>query len=163
MRRCAGLASARLLGPLMLALSCAALFHVGEAQAVLGASADTVEADQIRFKGERHQSTGQRMNTHEISLPDGSSIKEYVNAAGLVFAVSWRTRLKPDLEKLLGSNFVVYAAKQNAAAGLADSKKQQSVRQPNLVVRQAGRMNAFAGLAYVPTLVPEGVDVDALR
>ncbi len=163
MRPAAGLAGVRLSGFWMVALTCAVLFHVGQARAVLGASVDTVEADQVRFKGERRQSTGQRMNTHEISLPDGSSIKEYVNTAGLVFAVSWRTRLKPDLEKLLGTNFVVYAAKQNAPSGLADSKKQQSLRQPNLVVRQAGRMNAFAGLAYVPTLVPEGIDVDALR
>lgn len=163
MRRSAWVTGATMLRLMVLALSCGVLLHAGEAQAILGASADTVVADQIRFKGEHRQSTGQRMNTHEISLPDGSSIKEYVNSAGLVFAVSWRTRLKPDLEKLLGTNFVVYAAKQRAATGLAESKRQQTVRQPNLVVRQAGRMNAFAGLAYVPALVPVGIDADALR
>ena len=157
------LAGTTLLRPMLLALTCGVLFHATEAQAILGATADTVVTDQVRFKGERRQSTGQRMNTHEISLPDGSSIKEYVNSAGLVFAVSWRTRLKPDLEKLLGMNFVVYAAKQNVASGVAASKRQLSLRQPNLVVHQAGRMNAFAGLAYVPTLVPEGIDADALR
>lgn len=163
MRRSLGLSGATLLRPWMLAVSCGVLLYATEAQAILGATADTVQADQIRFKGERRQSTGWQMNTHEISLPDGSSIKEYVNAAGLVFAVSWRTRLKPDLEALLGTHFMVYAAKQNAAAGVAASKRQQSVRQPNLVIHQAGRMNAFAGLAYVPTLVPQGIDADALR
>lgn len=153
----------RRLGPMLLALSCGLLFAAGEAGAVLGETADSVAADQLHFKGERRQSMAGRMTAHEISLPDGSSIKEYVNAAGVVFAVSWRTRLKPDLERLLGPNFVLYTGKQSAASGVAGSKMLRSLRQPDLVLHQGGRMNAFAGLAYVPTLVPEGFDADTLR
>lgn len=149
--------------PLLWAVSCGLLLCATEAQAVLGETADTVQADQIRFKGERRESMAGRINAHEISLPDGSSIKQYVNAAGVVFAVSWRTRLKPDLETLLGTQYVVYARNQSATSGVAGSKRLQSVRQPNLVLHQGGRMNAFAGLAYVPTLVPEGFDADTLR
>jgi hypothetical protein len=104
------------------------------------------------------------MTTHEITLADGSGIKEYVNAAGQVFAVSWRTRLKPNLQSLLGAN---YAALSEAALeqpkGVAGMKLQQSLRLSNLVVHQGGRVNAFAGVAYVPALVPSGVDADALR
>ncbi len=154
---------ALMLRPLMLAAFCGVLLSATEVQAVLGATADTIQVDQIRFRGEHHQSTGWQMNTHEISLPDGSRIKEYVNAAGVVFAVSWRTRLKPDLEALLGPQFTVYAAAVNATPGVARIQRQQSIRRPDLVVRQAGRMNAFGGLAYVPTLVPEGFDADTLR
>jgi hypothetical protein len=103
------------------------------------------------------------MTIHEIRLADGSGIKEYVNAAGVVFAVSWRTRLKPDLAALLGAQFAVHAATGHTASGVAGIKQQQSIRQPNLVVHQAGRMSAFAGLAYVPTLVPEGINAETLR
>jgi hypothetical protein len=117
----------------------------------------------MRFKGERYQSKSLFMNAHEIILPDGSRIREYVNAAGVVFAVSWRTRLKPDLELLLGKHYAVYAATTRAATGVAHIERQQSVRLTNLVVRQAGRMNSYGGLAYVPTLVPEGFDADVLR
>jgi hypothetical protein len=130
----------------------------------LGATQDTIQADQIRFKGLHSRHIAWQMTTHEITLADGSGIKEYVNAAGQVFAVSWRTRLKPNLQVLLGAH---YAALSDAALeqpkGVASLKRPQSVRLSNLVVHQAGRVNAFAGLAYVPALVPSGVDADALR
>jgi hypothetical protein len=134
------------------------------AQAELGAMQDTIQTDQIRFKGIRSRHIEWQMTTHEITLADGSGIKEYVNASGQVFAVSWRTRLKPNLQLLLGAR---YAAMSGAALeqprGVASMKRQRSVRLTNLVVHEAGRVNAFAGVAYVPALVPNGVDADALR
>jgi hypothetical protein len=143
--------------------ACGVLFYSHAAQAVLGAPADTIRADQVRYKGVRSESSSGPMTTHEIRLQDGSGIKQYVNAAGVVFAVSWRTRLKPDLEALLGPQFSAHAETDSKVPGVAGIKRQHSIRQPNLVVHQAGRMNAFAGLAYVPTLVPEGIDAEALR
>ena len=151
------------LRPWLFAAACGALFPVFEAKAVLGAGADTVQTDQARFKAVRKQSANGTMTTHEISLPDGSSIKEYVNASGIVFAVSWRTRLKPDLEALLGAQYAAHAAAQGAPSGVAASKRMRSIRTADLVVHQAGRMNAFGGLAYVPTLVPVGIDAETLR
>jgi hypothetical protein len=142
----------------------AILLHAPLAYAVLGDTQDTIQADQIRFKGLHSRHIAWQMTTHEITLADGSGIKEYVNAAGQVFAVSWRTRLKPNLQVLLG---VHYAALSGAAleqpSGVSSLKRPQSVRLSNLVVHQAGRVNAFAGVAYVPALVPSGVDADALR
>jgi hypothetical protein len=140
------------------------LLYVPLAQAVLGSTQDSIQADQIHFKGVRSRHIAWQMTTHEITLADGSGIKEYVNAAGQVFAVSWRTRLKPNLPLLLGAS---YAAMSEAAlevpSGVAGMKRQRSVRLGNLVVHQGGRVNAFAGVAYVPALVPAGVDADALR
>jgi hypothetical protein len=148
----------------LLAVSCGVLLYAHEAHAVLGATQDTIQADQIRFRGVRRQHTDWQMTTHEISLADGSGIKEYVNAAGLVFAVSWRTRLKPNLETLLGAQYVAApATSAGAPNGVTSLKRQQSLRRPNLVVHQGGRMNAFAGVAYIPSLVPNGVNADALR
>jgi hypothetical protein len=146
-----------------LALSCGALLCAPDAQAVLGAGADTIQADQIRLRGVTSQRKAWQMTTHEISLSDGSSIKEYVNASGLVFAVSWHTRLKPQLHALLGSQYGAAVATPTAASGVSSMKRQQTTRQPDLVLRQGGRMNAFSGLAYIPTLVPNGVNADALR
>jgi hypothetical protein len=140
------------------------LFHAPLALAVLGATQDTIQADQIHFKGQRSRHIAWQMTTHEITLVDGSGIKEYVNAAGQVFAVSWRTRLKPNLQVLLGAQYAALsAAALEQPSGVASMKRQQSVRLSNLVVHQGGRVNAFAGVAYVPALVPSGVDADALR
>ncbi len=148
---------------LTLALGCGALWLTQDAQAVLGATQDTLQADQINFRGVHSQRADWQMTTHEISLADGSSIREYVNPAGLVFAVSWHSRLKPRLETLLGAHYVAPGVNSNLAAGVSGVKRQQSLRHPNLVLHQSGRMNAFSGLAYVPTLVPPGVNADALR
>jgi hypothetical protein len=140
------------------------LLNAPQAHAVLGAAQDSIQADQIHFKGLRSRHLAWQMTTHEITLGDGSAVKEYVNAAGQVFAVSWRTRLKPNLQLLLGAS---YAAMSKAAlespTGVSGMKRQQSLRLSNLVVHQGGRVNAFAGVAYVPALVPMGVDADALR
>ena len=140
-----------------------AMLLIPAAHAVLGGSVESVVTDQSRFKAARSAVAGGPYTTHAIRLGDGSGINEYVNAAGVVFAVSWRTRLKPDLAALIGPQFAAHAATVPAPAGVAASKRQQSIRQPTLVVHQAGRMNAFAGIAYDPTLVPEGVDADTLR
>lgn len=140
------------------------LLHAPLAQAVLGDTQESIQADQIRFKGLRSRHIAWQMTTHEITLADGSGIKEYVNAAGQVFAVSWRTRLKPNLQTLLGAQYAALSEVTLAQPkGVAGMKRQQSVRLSNLVVYQGGRVNAFAGLAYVPALVPVGVDADALR
>ena len=165
MTRCTGFESRSKYLPWSWLAVGAMLLHVPLAHAVLGGQQDTIQSDQIRFKGLRSQRIEWQMTTHEISLADGSGIKEYVNASGQVFAVSWRTRLKPNLEALLGAQ--QYASLSAAAldqpSGVASMKRQQSVRLSNLVVHQGGRVNAFAGVAYVPALVPTGVDADALR
>ncbi len=144
-------------------LLCGLLLCATSAQAVLGGAQDTIQVDQIRLRGVHRQHTEWSMTTHEISTGDGSTIKQYVNASGQVFAVSWRTRLKPRLEPLLGASYQVPAADTAALSGVASMKRQQSTRQPHLVLHQSGRMNAFAGLAYIPALVPPGVNADALR
>ncbi len=146
-----------------LLLAASTLLFAGAAQAVLGGAEASVQADQIRFHGVHHESRNWQMATHEIRLSDGSGIKQYVNAAGVVFAVSWRTRLKPDLAALLGTHASTSSAASVAPSGIAAAKHQQSVRRADLVLHQFGRQNAFAGLAYVPSLVPAGVDADALR
>ena len=128
----------------------------------LGATTDSVRADQVRFKASRLETSGPGMITHEIKLQDGSGIKEYVNSSGVVFAVSWRTRLKPNLQTLLGAQYAMQIASTKSVLGVANSRAQQSVRLPNLVLHQAGRVNAFAGLAYVPALVPEGINAENL-
>ncbi len=149
--------------PGLSALLCGMMLYAPPAQAVLGAGQETIQADQIRLRGAHRQHTDWPMTTHEISLGDGSSIKQYVNASGQVFAVSWHTRLKPRLDALLGPSYQVPAADSAGLAGVASMKRAQSTRQSHLVLHQSGRMNAFAGLAYIPALVPTGVNADALR
>lgn len=77
------------------------------------------------------------------------TVKTYVNAAGVVFAVSWQGPVKPDLQALLGPYFAAYAA-HPTISGMA------SVRSGDLVVYSTGFMRHFTGYAYLKSQTPAG-------
>ena len=135
------------------------------AHAVLGSNVSTIADDHARLKATRLQAVpmSAQVGSHVITLADGSSIREYTTAGGIVFAVAWSTRFKPDLAALLGQHAVTYAAAASEAMKAPGIRRQVDLRQGDLVVQSAGRMNAFVGKAWLRSLVPAGVDVDALR
>jgi hypothetical protein len=103
------------------------------------------------------------VSMHAISLSDGSSIREYVTPAGIVFAVAWSTRFKPNLQALLGQHAASFDAAASAALRLPGIKRQVVLKHGDLVAHSAGHLNAFVGQAYLASLVPEGVHVEDLR
>jgi Protein of unknown function (DUF2844) len=135
------------------------------AHAVLGERAATVGDDQARMKATRQTALAPSgaSEMHEMTLADGSSIREYVNQAGVVFAVSWSTRLKPRLVPLLGQHAADYAAAAGAAAARPGIQRKISVQEGDLVVHSTAHLNAYVGVAYLRSLVPDGVQADALR
>lgn len=136
---------------------------VGAAHATLGEPLESVHADQIRLQGRRVQNTAWPTQMHEIQLADGSRVRQYVNAVGAVFAVTWTSRLKPDLAGLLGQRYTAYVQARPQPASLHAARQPSTVQAPDLVVRQSGRGQAHTGMAYVPTLTPRGFDVAQLR
>ncbi len=137
----------------------------GSAHAVLGGDLSTIADDHQRLKATRLQvaPVTAPSSSHVITLADGSSIREYTTAGGIVFAVAWSTRFKPDLTALLGQHATAYAAAASEAMKAPGIRRQVELRQGDLVVQSAGRLNAFVGKAWLRSLVPAGVDVDALR
>ena len=143
----------------------ATLLITPAAQAVLGGDVSTIGADQARFKGQRQQAVALRVRveSHEITLGDGSSIREFVAPNGIVFAVAWSTRFKPNLESLLGQHAATYASAARDALKTPGIKRSVVLQRDDLVVRSTAHLNAFVGKAYLRSLVPEGVRVDELR
>jgi hypothetical protein len=135
------------------------------AQAVLGGDASSVAADNVRLNATRHQVSAMsaQVGSHEITLADGSSIREYTTPGGIVFAVAWSTRFKPDLASLLGQHAGAYAAAASEAMKAPGIRRHVELQRGDLVVQSGGRLNAFVGKAWLRSLVPEGVNVDALR
>ena len=146
-------------------LAAAALFTVTPAHAVLGGDASTIAADQLRLKGARHQAValGSTVRSHEITLADGSSIREFVTPGGIVFAIAWSTRLKPNLETLLGPHATSYAAAASEALRAPGIRRHAELRRGDLVVQSTVHLNSFVGKAWLQSMVPPGVGVDALR
>jgi hypothetical protein len=89
-----------------------------------------------------------------MTLPTLTVVREFVNGTGTVFAVSWRGPFKPDLQALLGRYFATYT---DAPRSAGSNRSRLAIDQSNLVVRAGGHQRAFAGLAYVPQLMPVGV------
>ncbi len=135
------------------------------ARATLGEPVATVDTDRAQLKGDHRvvQAQTLRFQVHVIALADGSSVREYVAPSGIVFAVAWSTRLKPRLETLLGSHAPRYAVAASAAMATPGIRHRVSLHSGDLVVQASAHLNAHVGLAYLESLVPEGVRLDELR
>ncbi|MBA5686350.1 DUF2844 domain-containing protein [Rugamonas apoptosis] len=95
------------------------------------------------------------------TLDSGTVVREYVNPAGAVFAVSWNGPFLPDLRALLGQHFgtMTGAAAQRPKAG----HSQLAVERPDVVIVSNGHMRAFSGRAWIPGELPAGFSPDNIE
>lgn len=133
----------------------------GFAHATLGGNAASVQADRVRMKAiERSARNESLYSVNESTTPSGTVVKQYLDANGTVFAVSWQGPTIPDLRQLLGTYFDAYSgSSRNKHRGHGH----YTVKQSDLVVQSSGHARAFAGKAYVPSLLPQGVAVEDLE
>lgn len=136
------------------------------ADAALGGDIATVAQDRVHMKATVRtgqatlQSATPLYTVHEMVAPSGTVVREFSGANGKVFAVTWAGPAVPDLRQLLGASFETYAA-PGATGPRAHGHRQ--VARGDLVVHSSGRMRAFSGKAYLASLVPSGVAIDALQ
>ena len=124
------------------------------ATATLGEDVSSVRADQAQTQGTLQIVNGAKFAVHEIQMPSGTAVRQYVSPAGMVFAVSWQGPTLPDLQQVLGRYFEQYSESvRSRGAGTGPSLNQQS----GLVVQSGGHMRAFFGRAYVEQMLPRGV------
>jgi Protein of unknown function (DUF2844) len=145
----------------LLALALGSLALAPPAGATLGAGLGSVEADRAALNGQLTVSSAGGYGVREITTPAGVHIREYLTAAGTVFALSWQGPVRPDLRQMLGGYYARYA--QAAAAPHVGGHRHLAVEQPGLVVESNGRMRAFYGRAWDPTLLPAHFPVADLR
>jgi len=131
------------------------------AQARLGGDATTIRDDSVRLHGQLISTPMLQYERHDITTSAGGVIHEYQSRSGTVFAVTWQAPLPPDLRQIFGNYFETFRAAE-AAQSRPGTHRQAQVLQSDFVFRAAGRMRAFTGRAYVPSLVPAGVDADSL-
>ena len=129
--------------------------------AALGGDASSIEGDRVSLKGALASfSTVRGYGVHEITTPAGVHVREYL-AGGKVFAVSWQGPVIPDLRQMLGAYYAGYA--QAATAPRAGGHRHLRIEQPGLVVESNGRMRAFYGRAWDPSLLPQNFAVADIR
>jgi hypothetical protein len=121
-----------------------------------------VLADQARFQGSLKTTQATSYVVHEIQLPTGTSIREYESPAGEIFAVTWRGGWLPDMRQLLGSYFGRYADAVQARSSAHPGRQPLRVADSEFVVELTGHMRSFAGRAYLPAMLPSGVNAESI-
>ena len=96
---------------------------------------------------------------HEILLENGTVVREYATSAGLVFAVTWRGPVLPDLSALLGGYLNTFKRETEQARLAGRRGGPVNMDREGLVVSSNGRMRNFFGHAYAPALIPAGVNI----
>jgi hypothetical protein len=133
------------------------------AHSTLGEHAESVTQDAAQLKGRQLKvSSRPQFTVHEMTT-DGHRVKEFVNANGVVFAVSWRGVSRPNLQTLFGSYHRDYKEAEARQPRELGRKRSSTVKGARVVVHQEGHMRDLRGLALVPDLMPPGVRPEDLQ
>lgn len=139
------------------------------ALAALGGDASSVEADRQQMKATVRAvqpSNNAPYTVQEITTSYGTVVREYVAPNGKVFGVAWRGPFLPNFQQIFGSYYQEFsqAAQEARSSGMRRSHNAPlMVNQSDLVVHSTGHTRAYAGQAYVPGLIPEGVSPDVVK
>jgi hypothetical protein len=129
------------------------------ASAALGGDASSVGTGQTHLLASARIQRATTYTMHELQVPTGTKVREYVGNDGKVFAVSWQGPFRPDLRQLFGSYYETYlkAAKGRVARGPVN------IELPGLVIHMSGHQRSFYGRAYLVDRVPQGLSADEIR
>jgi hypothetical protein len=131
--------------------------------AALGGTADSVQTDAASLNSRvapRADVQSTAYSVQRLSQDNGTVIDEYLSPAGTVFALHWRGPRPPDLKPLLGSYYVEY---QNYYSQPHVHTSHVRIEGTNLRYAAGGHMRAYWGTAWVPTLVPAGLNTGDLK
>jgi Protein of unknown function (DUF2844) len=131
------------------------------ASATLGEPEITVQSDVAQLRASIKNSEDRASyRVHEIQLPGGTLLREFVAPDGNVFAVAWNGPTKPNLRQAFGKYFDAFVSAPRAK--FADRRHLQ-IQQGDLVVQGSGHMRAFSGRAYLASAIPSGVNLGDLH
>lgn len=129
----------------------------------LGEDVSSVQSDRAHMQGALRITQAQAYAVHEIQSPNGTVVREYVSASGKVFAVAWQGSWLPDMRQILAGYFESYQRAAQTQQTMRLGRRPLMIQQPGLVVQSGGHMRSFVGRAYVPDMLPQGVDVEKIQ
>ena len=130
----------------------------------LGEDVSSVQADQAHMQGNLRTTQAQAYTVQEIQAPTGIIVREYVSpTTGKVFGVAWQGPWPPDMRQILGNYFGQYQQALQAQANSHAGRRPLVIQQPGLILQAGGHMRSFAGRAYIPEMLPQGVSAEVIR
>jgi len=126
------------------------------ARASLSGPPTSIEEDRAALHATLREEVQSAYTIEHVALPNGVEVREFLSR-GRVFGVAWSGPFKPDLQQILGSHFTtfVFEASRTSLAGHSQLHAERS----DVVIDASGHSRFFAGRAFVPALVPKGIDV----
>jgi hypothetical protein len=127
------------------------------ARATLGGGVASVADNHQRLGGESRVQKLASGERHDLQLPSGIVVHEYLSPAGAVYAVTWSGARAPDLRELLGPYFAQLTRRDSFPRS---GHHQMAFTGADLMIRSSGHRGSFTGRAWVPSLVPAGLHLD---
>ncbi len=134
------------------------LFFAAPLWAVLGQPVSSVQSDRVQMRGTMRSAAGKGYSVQTITAPYGETVNEYVSPTGMVFGVSWKGPVMPNLSQLLGSYF-----SQLSQPTTSRRRRSVIVRTSQVVIESGGHPRGFHGIAYVPSLVPANLSPSVVQ
>ncbi len=145
-----------------LCLAIGFLARAARVDAALGETAESVEADQKALSALRHSESVRSGYTVHIIDSGSTIVREYISPSGIVFAIAWNGLTHPDLTQLLGSYLGEYQEALRRTA-LKRGQRRLQVKTSSVIVEKWGHMRNLQGRAYIPELIPSGVNIDKIE
>jgi hypothetical protein len=134
------------------------------AYASLGDDAATARNDLTKMRGVLRTINNEAYSVHEIVASNGVTVREYASSAGKIFAVAWQGQFFPDLQQLLGRYFDQFSQESKTRNNNTTRIRGPiMIQQPGLVVQSDGHMRAYSGRAYIPDMVPQGMNIEEIK
>jgi hypothetical protein len=122
-------------------------FFVSASWAALGGHPEQYGVKPARHKVQAKTTAGSGYTVDQSTL--GTVVREYADASGTVFAVSWSGPSVPDLKRLLGPYSIHLTPTPD---GQPHGDRQ------NVVIKHGGHTGSFNGVAWLPEKLPAGFD-----
>jgi hypothetical protein len=154
----------RRLSALLISLGLVAAFlaAAGRVQATLGESEDSVDSDKTAIEADELSTLVHNGYRVRVLRSDAVTLREYVTRSGIIFAIAWNGQIHPDLTPLLGS----YAGEYRTAlqqTSREPGRRRIQVQTNQIRVETWGHMRNLQGRAYIPALIPPGMNVDEIK
>jgi hypothetical protein len=149
---------------LLLGLGIAAAFLAlaEPVRATLGEAEDSINVDKTAIAATDISTEVHNGYTVRVLRSDAVTLREYVTPNGIIFAIAWNGLIHPDLAALLGSYTGEYRTAMEQISR-EPGRRRLRVQTNQIMVEKWGHMRNLQGRAYLPALIPPGVNVDEIK
>jgi hypothetical protein len=147
----------------ILTLALCALSLPPLAEASLGGDAQSVASDSNALSARSGSPESHERYTVTTLQADSTTVREYADLSGHIFAVAWDGLTQPDLSTLLGPLYDEYQQESGKQEHVAGRRNSRGVASRNVVVQTSGHMRRQTGRAYLHAKIPAGVSVAEIK